>query len=179
MSTSEPEKKGPRKRKQKEPDAPEVPVPEHKENVQIGVPKRTEKGKQDKRDEKKQQGTTKTHKDEKQGDIADKRNRNGQKTTIQSKGCKDIYILLAIFVCVIVLTISVAGWLAYTAYDDLATRQKYSVNELRRDIENEIKELKSHLGNTVRTSLANEIKLLKNVESRVEKIEEKVKALKR
>jgi hypothetical protein len=159
MSTSESEKKGLRNRKQKEQDAPE-------------------KGKQDKGDEKKQHGTTK---DKKQGDTcnADKHNETGQKTSIQSKGCplrfKDV--LIAVFICVIILTVAVAGGLAYT---DLATRQSKvldSVNELRRDVE-EIKELKSHLGDVVRNCSADEIKILKNVERSVTKIEKGVKALK-
>ena len=40
-----------------------------------------------------------------------------------------------------------------------------SVAKLRIDVEREMKELKSHLDNTVRTSSADEIKLLRSVES--------------
>jgi hypothetical protein len=87
-----------------------------------------------------------------------------------------------------VATLAVAGWLAYAAYDDLAMRQKEmvvtqgkvlgSVDKLRRDFEREMKELKSHLGDAMRAGSADEIKLLRNVESSVRRLEERMKAKK-
>ena len=86
---------------------------------------------------------------------------------------------------IFVATLAVAGWLIYVAYDDLAMRQQAivvsqgvvleSVAKLRRDVEKEMKELKSHLGKDVKTSLADEIKLLKSVESSVKRLEDKIK----
>ena len=74
------------------------------------------------------------------------------------------------------------------AYDDLAMKQQEilrsqdlvmeSVAKLRIDVEREMKELKSHLSDTVRTSSADEIKLLRSVESSTRRLEERVKALK-
>ena len=86
---------------------------------------------------------------------------------------------------IFVATLAVAGWLIYVAYDDLAMRQQAivvsqgvvleSVAKLRRDVEKEMKELKSHLGKDVKTSLADEIKLLKSIESSVKRLEDKIK----
>ena len=86
---------------------------------------------------------------------------------------------------IFVATLAVAGWLIYVAYDDLAMRQQAivvsqgvvleSVAKLRRDVEKEMKELKSHLGKDVKTSLADEIKLLKSVESSIKRLEDKIK----
>lgn len=83
-------------------------------------------------------------------------------------------------------TLAVAGWLAYVAYDDLAMRQREivvsqgrmmdSVDKLRRDVEREIKELKIQLGEAMRTSSTDEIKLLRSVESSIRRLEEKMKA---
>jgi hypothetical protein len=87
-----------------------------------------------------------------------------------------------------VATLAVAGWLAYAAYDDLAMRQKEmavsqgkvleSIIELKRDVGREIKELKSHLDDAMRAGSADEIKLLRNVESSVRRLEERMKAKK-
>ena len=87
---------------------------------------------------------------------------------------------------IFVATLAVVGWLAYVAYDDLAMRQREivvsqgkvmeSVDKLRRDVEREIKELKSQLGEVVRTTSADEIKLLRSVESSIRRLEEKMKA---
>lgn len=86
---------------------------------------------------------------------------------------------------IFVATLAVAGWLIYMAYDDLAMRQQAivvsqgvvleSVAKLRRDVEKEMKELKSHLGKDVKTSLADEIKILKSIESSVKRLEDKIK----
>jgi hypothetical protein len=114
MSTSESEKKGLRNRKQKEQDAPEVLVPEHKDNVQKGVPKRTEKGKQDKGDEKRQQSTTKTNKDEKQrsGDAPDEHDGNRHRKKIQSRGCQLHFknILFAVTCACVIVILAVHVW---------------------------------------------------------------------
>ena len=89
---------------------------------------------------------------------------------------------------IFVVILAVAGGLIYVAYDDLAMKQREilvsqgvvmeNVAKLRRDVEREMKELKSHLDNTVRTSSADEIKLLRSVESSTRRLEERVKALK-
>ena len=75
----------------------------HKDKVQEGVPKHIEKGRQD---ENKEKGTTKNHKDKKQGDAADKRNENGHKPNIQPKrnllqSLNINTLLLAVCICVI------------------------------------------------------------------------------
>ena len=86
---------------------------------------------------------------------------------------------------VFVATLAVVGWLAYAAYDDLAMRQREivvsqgkmfeRVEELRREVQREVKELKSQLGEAVRTSSADEIKLLRNVDSNIRQLEKKLK----
>ena len=93
-----------RKRKQKEQVAQEDT--EHKDITQAGAPKHKEKGKKDKVGEKKQQErATKTNKDEKQGEAADKQNENEHKINKQTKGCqpqfKNIHVLLVVCVCAI------------------------------------------------------------------------------
>lgn len=87
---------------------------------------------------------------------------------------------------VLVATLAVVGWLAYAAYDDLAMRQREivmsqvkmveRVEELRREVEREVKELKSHLGGVVRNSSVDEIKLMRSMESTIRRLEEKLKA---
>ena len=89
---------------------------------------------------------------------------------------------------IFIAILAAVGWLAYAAYDDLAVRQREiavsqgmvlkSIDKLRSDMEREIKELKSQLSEAVRTTSADEIKLLRSVESSIRRLEEKMKTLK-
>ena len=89
---------------------------------------------------------------------------------------------------IFIAILAAVGWLAYAAYDDLAVRQREiaasqgmvlkSINKLRSDMEREIKELKNQLSEAVRTTSADEIKLLRSVESSIRRLEEKMKTLK-
>jgi hypothetical protein len=72
--------------------------------VQAGIPGHTEKGKQDKGDGKKQQGTTK---DEKQGDTANTRGGNGHKTIIQPEGCQLQFKNIVCVCAIVILTVCV------------------------------------------------------------------------
>ena len=72
-----------------------------------------EKGKKDKGDEKKQQeGATKTNKDVKQKETADKRDEDEHNTVTQPKGCQLQFkdILLAVSICAIVVLIVITGY---------------------------------------------------------------------
>ena len=81
-------------------------------------------------------------------------------------------------------TLAVVGWLAYAAYDAKMRQREIVVSqgkmferveELRREVQREVKELKSQLGEAVRTSSADEIKLLRNVDSNIRQLEKKLK----
>ena len=87
---------------------------------------------------------------------------------------------------VLVAIIGVMGWLMYAAYDDLATRQREmvvvqnkmadSLDKLSREVEKEMKELKSQLVDIMKSSSADEVKLLRSIESSSRRLEEKLKA---
>lgn len=86
---------------------------------------------------------------------------------------------------VLIVIFAAVGWLAYVAYDDLAMRQREimvsqdklleSVEKLRREVGRDVKELKDQLADAVRVSSADEIKLLRNIESKIKRLEEKFK----
>jgi cell division protein FtsB len=184
MSTSESEKKGLRNRKQKEQDAPEVLDPEHKKKVQTGVPKHTEKGKQDKEDEHKQVPVQVPA-----AKLAEIKQQWDEVKRLIKENRPHLSISWS--AVIFVTTLAVVGCLAYTgwlAYGDLVKGQQNitvsqnnvlkNLDKLRRDFEREIKELKSQLGDAVRAGSADEIKLLKSVESSVRRLEERVKAKK-
>ena len=87
---------------------------------------------------------------------------------------------------ILVVIIGVMGWLMYAAYDDLAMRQREmvvaqnklvdSLDKLSREVEKEMKELKSQIVDIVRSSSADEVKLLRSIESSSRRLEEKLKA---
>lgn len=180
MSNPEPEKKGPRKRKQKEQDAPGDP--EHKDITQPGAPKHKEKGKQDKGDEKKQEGTTKTNKDE--GEAADKRNENGHKDNIQTKGCqpqlKDI--LLAVCVCAIVL-LTVYAFVLLTVYAwRVDSQYRTEVAHLQEKVEAMIEsheDMLSTLDKKIEglTASVNNAATKQEVNSKIAQLDTKIKAI--
>ena len=87
---------------------------------------------------------------------------------------------------VLMVIIAVVGWLVYAAYDDLAMRQRKivvaqnklvnSLDKLSREVEKEMKELKSQLVDIMKSSSADEVKLLRSIESSSRRLEEKLKA---
>ena len=91
---------------------------------------------------------------------------------------------LSMSAVIFVTILAVAGCLAYAGWHvhgDLAMSQQAiiaSQGEIFKSVKKEIKELKSHLGEAVRTSLADEIKLLRSVENNIKRLEDKVKAIK-
>ena len=166
---SEPEK-NPRKRKQKEQDPQE-----DTEHMQASVPKHKKKGKQDIEDD---------HKEVPVQVPAAKLIEIKQQWDEVKRLIKENRPHLSMSAVMFVTILAVAGCLAYAgwrAHEDLAMRQQKiiaSQGGIFKSVKNEMKELKSHLGEAVKTSLADEIKLLRNIENSIKRLEDKVKAIK-
>ena len=137
MSSTKPEQKGARNRKQKE----QQDTQEHREHRylyhQKGTPTYTEKERQDNHNEnkeKQQKSAPKNHKDEKPSGTPDKRHENEHKHNKQSKGIQQ-YIPSLLCINTILLVVCILALGVLTAYVwQMDRNHKSEIEELQKNV---------------------------------------------